>query len=163
MAHPWLGCREGPEVRWASLEPFGLTKHHATVDWCCRWGDTAPCPDGSPMLGAPQQVFPLLCRCRGCGDGIFQVGDRGPEAVATRDTLEAGKGQEICVDLGQLSGSRSPSSPPALLHAIPNKPSRPMATQRGWHRGSRQWCTYNWPKEMDSRLATERNLFIFRS
>uniref|UniRef100_A0A8C7EM87 Beta-catenin-interacting protein 1 n=1 Tax=Neovison vison TaxID=452646 RepID=A0A8C7EM87_NEOVI len=45
-------------------------------------------------------------RCRGCGDGIFQVGDGGPEAIAVNPLEHPGSCQKICEDLGQLSGGR---------------------------------------------------------
>lgn len=73
-----------------------------------------PCARLQPSARGPSNnSFPLVCRCRGCGDGVFQVRDGGPEAVAANPLEQPGswQGPEICVDLGRLSGSRSPSHP----------------------------------------------------
>lgn len=43
--------------------------------------------------GPPSSPLPLVCRCRGRGDGVFQIGDGGPEAVAANSLEQPGSWQ----------------------------------------------------------------------
>lgn len=90
-------------------------------------------------------------------DGVFQVGDGGPEAVAATpwNTLEAGQGQEICVDLtAEWQGSSpSPWPPP---HP-PHYPTHDHSASLGRH----QWCGHDWLKETGLMIGCGKKPFLF--
>lgn len=72
----------------------------------------------------PQFLFPC-CRCRGRGDGIFQVGDRGPEAVAAKPLEHPGSWQgprDLCgpwpAEWQQVTFP-TPCPPPPHTHPTP--------------------------------------------
>lgn len=92
-----------------------------------------------------QFLFPC-CRCRGRGDGVFQVGDRGPEAVAAKPLEHPGSWQgprDLCgpwlAEWQQVTFS-TPYPPPPTPQSTP---SHLRATQRGWHQGRHQRCSYD--------------------
>ncbi|XP_049568769.1 beta-catenin-interacting protein 1 isoform X1 [Orcinus orca] len=96
---------------------------------------SSPCPRLQPRARGPSSSnsFALVCRCRGCGDGVFQVGDGGPEAVAA-NPLEYPGGWQRPGDLcgpHRLSGRGSPSLP-RPPHPTPSRPApRPLRILQG--------------------------------
>lgn len=90
-----------------------------------------PCPNSR----SHQRFLSPVCRCRGRGDGVFQIGDGRPEAVAGSpwQPLEATDGQEICMAPLPVEWQQTTVFLP-LAPLTPSNPPQP-ATQQGWHQG----------------------------
>lgn len=138
---PWPGCRggPGPEGRWAPPEALCSRKaprYSGLTDTASGAAASSPCPRLQPRARGPSSSnsFALVCRCRGCGDGVFQVGDGGPEAVAA-NPLEYPGGWQRPGDLcrpHRLSGRGSPSLPrPHPTPPLPVPAPRPLRILQG--------------------------------
>lgn len=168
---PWPGWEEG-------LEGGRLPGKH----WALERGALLLPPRANPrpgprlqpgVRGPPSKPLPLVCRCRGRGDGVFQVGDRGPEAVATNPS-EHPEGWQGPRDLcgPRPAEWQQAGHLPHPQHPAPPTP-RPTATQRGHIEGDSRGVvlvglkgrTHDWLQEETFLFLNldQRKPFIFIS
>lgn len=142
---PELG--QGDEPRGSTREESGGDVHsaegpraaHAEEDGvksdCQRGGIPAHLCRGRQQPAQPAATALHRPGCRGCGDGVFQIGDGRPEAVAgsSLEPLEAADGQELCMAPLPVEWWQTTVFLP-LAPLTPANPPQP-ATQQGWHQG----------------------------